>query len=287
MVRDSRPARLRLIASARRRAVASLGGVLLACAAACVTNPPPQYPPPQYPASQPPPGPGASSIPAEPAQPGTPPAEVVPIDPVKEMPANTLTTNAMLSFDQEATVMIDARSDIFSAGMQKPDEGRGGKLPSMNTLANGGGVIQFTKVVGKAGCMADAVFGSDGGDCAGGNTDLQSAGPIAGIVAHDRTLFLVGVFLGPKLAKTPERLDFSPGKQGIAFAELAPALNQVFFIGDGKAGTGTGALQTFKVPAGATHLYLGYADGFGFQGTPGAYGDNKGGLSVTLVQKAK
>jgi len=204
------------------------------------------------------------------------------------MPANTLTTNAMLAFDQQATVMIDGRSDIFSAGMQKPDEGRGGKLPSMNTLANGGGVIQFPKVVGKAGCMADAVFGPDGGDCAGGTTDLQSTDKIAGIVARDRTLFLVGVFLGAKPpGKPPERLDFSPGKQGVAFTELAPALNQVFFIGDGKTATGSGDLQTFKVPAGATHLYLGYADGYGFMGTPGAYGDNKGGLSVTLVQKAK
>lgn len=32
-------------------------------------------------------------------------------------------------------------------------------------------------------------------------------------------------------------------------------------------------------------LYLGYADGFSFQGDPGADGDNTCGPSVTLVQK--
>jgi hypothetical protein len=44
-------------------------------------------------------------------------------------------------------------------------------------------------------------------------------------------------------------------------------------------------IQKFVVPKGATMLYLGYADGFSFQGTPGAYGDNKGGLRVTVTQE--
>ena len=226
---------------------------------------------------------------AEQGQPGTPPAapaEETPIDPMGEMPDTTLTTNATLKLGEAAKVMIDARSDIFSAGMKAADGGRGGQMPSAITLAPEGTVVTFPKVVGKAGCMADAVFGADGGDCAGGNTDLTSTSNIAGIVAHDRSLFLVGLFTAAKPpAKAPERLDFSPDKLGVAFPQLTPKLGQVFFIGDGKTGTGSGVLQKFVIPKGATTLYLGYADGFSFQGTPGAYGDNKGGLNVTVTEE--
>jgi hypothetical protein len=222
-------------------------------------------------------GPGANATPA--TNPDTP------IDPTADMPEASLTTDAKLELGKAANVTLDARSDIFSAGLKTADEQRGGKLPSGVTLAAGGNVITFSSVRGKVGCSGDAAFIADGGDCAGGNTDLQSTAQIAGIVAHDRTLFLVGVFTAAKLpAKAPARLDFSADKQGVAFAALEPKLGQVFFIGDGKTGTGSGVLQKFKVPAGATMLYLGYADGYGFQGAPGAYGDNKGGLAVTLTE---
>jgi hypothetical protein len=58
-------------------------------------------------------------------------------------------------------------------------------------------------------------------------------------------------------------------------------LNQVFFIGDGLTGTGSGSRQTFNVPADATELWLGYVDGGGYEGPPADYGDNVGSLSVT------
>ena len=59
-------------------------------------------------------------------------------------------------------------------------------------------------------------------------------------------------------------------------------VGQTFFIGDGM--TPSGLQQRFIVPPNATRLYLGFADAFSFQGPPGAYGDNTGGLSVTLTQ---
>jgi len=213
------------------------------------------------------------------------PSADMPIDPTADMPATTLTTDAKLEVGKVANVTLDARSDIFSASMKKADEGRGGMLPSAVTLAAGGNVVSFTSVKGKVGCSGDAAFIADGGDCAGGHTDLLSTDHIAGVVASDRTLFLVGVFTGAKLpVKAPARLDFSGDKLGVAFASLEPKLGQVFFIGDGKTGTGSGVIQKFKVPAGATMLYLGYADGYGFMGAPGAYGDNKGGLSVQIQE---
>lgn len=261
---------------------------LVATSACAKPAPAPTTPEPPAPAAGDAAAAPSSAQQEQPAPPAAPaPDPDVPIDPSQEMPEASLTTNATLVVDQPSTVMIDGRSDIYSSGMKTADEGRAGKLPSAITLA-GAGAIQFTKVVGKSGCEQDASFGPDGGNCAGGNTNLENAGTFSGIVASDRTLFLVGMFVGAKPAKkAPARLDFSAGKQGVAFKELAPQVGQVFFIGDGKTGTGDGDVQTFKVPTGATMLYLGYADGFAFQGTPGAYGDNTGGLSVTLVQKGK
>jgi len=69
-------------------------------------------------------------------------------------------------------------------------------------------------------------------------------------------------------------------------------LGQVFFIGDGLTGTdavnvGSGSTQTFQVPTTATRLFLGFVDSFNnFSttggGSPGAYGDNTGALSVNI-----
>ncbi len=94
---------------------------------------------------------------------------------------------------------------------------------------------------------------------------------------------LVGVFLdgaNPKDESAPDALDME--SLGTEFATLTPALGQVFFIGDGLTGTGSGAAQTFVVPGGATRLFLGIADGSGFGGAPGCYGDNIGAFQVQV-----
>jgi hypothetical protein len=83
---------------------------------------------------------------------------------------------------------------------------------------------------------------------------------------------LAGVFLGPtNPAVAPGQLV------GTTFTSLAPALGQMFFIGDGLTGngTGTGALQTFLVPDGATRLFLGVID-------DGGYFDNHGSITATI-----
>ena len=63
-----------------------------------------------------------------------------------------------------------------------------------------------------------------------------------------------------------------------SFQSLAPELGQVFFVGDGLTGRGTGEVQNFTVPSGATTLYLGFADAPDGQGSPGTYRDNTGSL---------
>ena len=42
------------------------------------------------------------------------------------------------------------------------------------------------------------------------------------------------------------------------------------------------AFQEFIAPTGATRLFLGIPDGFGFVGAPGAYDDNDGSYRVRI-----
>jgi hypothetical protein len=95
--------------------------------------------------------------------------------------------------------------------------------------------------------------------------------------------YLVGVFVGENgpSGAAPPALDFTTGA-GTGFTTLAPALDQVFFIGDGLTGDSTGTLQTFTVPTGASVLYLGLSDAGGFNGPPGAYFDNEGAFLVEV-----
>ncbi len=82
---------------------------------------------------------------------------------------------------------------------------------------------------------------------------------------------LAGVFLGPDTPSGPAPAQLS----GTDFASLSPGLDQMFFIGDGLTGTGTGAVQTFVVPQGATRLFLGITD-------DGGYYDNGGTITATI-----
>lgn len=154
--------------------------------------------------------------------------------------------------------------------------GRGGRLPSRVTLPAGARTIEHT-ATGQVGCgTGEPTSGPEGGRCAGGVTNLEPADGISGVVDGTRTQFLVGVFLaGRPPASPPPSLDVAPGQPGEA-ASRAPALGQTFYLG---------ASGTTAIPAGATDLYLGFADGWGFQGAPSYYGDNTGGFRVTLTAR--
>lgn len=91
----------------------------------------------------------------------------------------------------------------------------------------------------------------------------------------DRINALVGLFLSdssPTGQPSPSAIHYS----GLDFAESAPLIGQVFFIGDGLAsdtlaGDFSGEQQLFRVPVGATRLYLGTADAFGWYNNSGAF----------------
>jgi len=108
-------------------------------------------------------------------------------------------------------------------------------------------------------------------------TFLVSYGPHYGIsrIINAPLNSLLGVFLDnsqPDLTPAPAPLDFSA--IGLNFSSLAPQVKQVFFIGDGLTGTGSGAVQNFIVPAGATRLFLGPLDSATF--------NNSGSFTVTV-----
>jgi len=187
-----------------------------------------------------------------------------------------------------AQLTISGDSNIFGAGKTSapaPDGG-GGQLPPMfNFAAAAGQVLTFSNISGSVNIAPYPVTSTNGnGD---GNykyrTNIWSYGGISGIRNDNAIAFLVGVFLNDSepTGSEPSALDFT---NNTSFAELAPQLNQTFFIGDGLTGSGLGNIQRFLVPEQATRLFLGFADGSGipvaspFQGLPGAYDDNTGSV---------
>lgn len=113
------------------------------------------------------------------------------------------------------------------------------------------------------------------GAAAGLGGAIDPAGLVSGITSPDRIGYLAGVFLpdAPVTSPPPFGLDLEAGYESERFA---PLLQQVFFIGDGV--TSAGRIRRFRVPDGATRLYLGYADAYGLVGPPGYYVDNSGAL---------
>lgn len=124
----------------------------------------------------------------------------------------------------------------------------------------------------------DPYFGPSGNGLGGSN--LTSLDGISGYIGPQGPL--AGVFLDDNipLGAAPGTLDFTLSGLGIDFLTLTPELGQVFYIGDGI--TSGGDFQQFISPTGATRLFLGIPDGFGFVGSPGAYDDNDGSYRITI-----
>ncbi len=95
--------------------------------------------------------------------------------------------------------------------------------------------------------------------------------------------YIVGVFVGPNgpVGTAPASLTYTSSTTDLASYD--PLLDQVFFIGDGLTGDGTGTQQEFYVPTGATELYLGISDACFFVGAPSCYTGNSGAVSVSYT----
>lgn len=184
--------------------------------------------------------------------------------------------------DASAIVRVDATANPWWAGRKTaPNDGT---LPAKIAIPGGESSVTFPDVTGEwshAGPMvsADGHTPDEVHECGGPPpcTVLPTNG-LSGLSDAARFWYLVGVFIGPgePSGNPPASLDFTDRHE---FQALAPEPDQVFFIGDGRTSDGT--LQRFRVPDGATRLYLGMADICQPPGEPACYFDNEGSLEVT------
>jgi hypothetical protein len=165
-----------------------------------------------------------------------------------------------------ATVTVPGTTDIWLAGQPS---GSTLMYTNQTDTAPTDSPVEVPVVAGTT--LTFSATGSTsytGGICSapspdGGCLVTVSAGPANGIssvvVLADA---LIGVFTGPGVpgGTAPAGLDFSTNT---SFATLSPLVAQVFFIGDGVTGTGSGAVQQFVVPSGATRLFLASSDDLG------------------------
>ncbi len=170
------------------------------------------------------------------------------------------------------TFYVPATSNPFLAGM--PDGSAccsGDSAPAESPVLVSGLSLQagtkltFTDVTGSMGNQGPSDSTPDG-------LGFYQSGPTNGIGGYVAPIdALAGVFLGnslPTSTPAPAALDYST--LGTTFSSFSPQLKQVFFIGDGLTGKGTGSIQTFVVPIGATRFFLGDVDGFGWYNNGGA-----------------
>jgi hypothetical protein len=179
--------------------------------------------------------------------------------------------------------------------------GGGSTPPTMITLPSGATSVVFNSVTGSitTGCASTEgciVLNNGTGNNA---NDPDGVGAVPAISSNTGTSsisgmmapgagYLVGLFVpaGGPAGAAPAALDFTSTGLGTSFTSLSPLLDQVFFIGDGLTGNGTGTQQTFNIPTGAVQLWLGISDAGGYVGAPGAYGDNLGLYTVGLSVNA-
>jgi hypothetical protein len=191
--------------------------------------------------------------------------------------------------DVTAELPVNAQMDIYRAGGY--NDGSDGLAPAVYAFpASQGQVLKFSEVSGKWTCSAGGtLFGSDGTASAGCNplASFGSVGPFSGYAATDFSSNMVGMFLEDSVPSTPPPalrfwlLDNSSGGIETNFSALHPLIGQVFFIGDGLTGTGSGVAQLFAVPETATHLYLGFIGSCNPSDlSPSCYSDNAGTLTA-------
>jgi hypothetical protein len=211
--------------------------------------------------------------------------------------------DGVVACDRASVVTVAAQANIFGSGISdlpSPAGGGGGVAPACLILPLEASAVSVVRAKGSAtftalgaplayphkcsrGLEVTLLSGPDGspGGCPGESPGgkIAAAGVVSSIASADRVGYLVGVFLPESPPGRPSHgLDF---RGHYDFSRLAPALGQLFFIGDGR--NTDGMLQRFVVPRGATRLYLGLADALGFEGDPGYYGDNAGSFEVRIV----
>lgn len=182
------------------------------------------------------------------------------------------------------TVRVEATATPWAAGQAGPPAD--GVLPAEIALPEGERFVWFPLVNGSW-SNTGPMLSADGERPAVG-TSYECGGPppctvlasngLSGLTDAAKFWYLTGVFLGPGIpgGTPPASFDFTRRHE---FRVLKPELGQVFFIGDGR--TSDGIVQQFRVPPGATRLFLGMVDICRPGEAAGCYFDNNGWLEVT------
>lgn len=182
------------------------------------------------------------------------------------------------------TIAVDSTTDIWLAGQPSGSTVTGffgTDTATTNSpvllVASGGSTFTFS-ATGSTSVDAFCFAGPDGNGCYPDETGF-GVGPANGIGTYKGPAnALIGVFLSddqPTGLGGPDSLDFTDPLV-VGAAGFAPLLNQIFFIGDGLTGDGSGAIQTFLAPTGSTRLFLAVADSIG------SSVGNEGSLRVTF-----
>lgn len=213
-----------------------------------------------------------------------------------------------------APIFVSAMNNIGIAGQDTTGVNTmGGLFPgvAVSITPGSGQTISFSSITGTTTCGGGSCnptggIGADGAAltfvcCNTDGTNIANDVGISGIQFTGREMGLVGVFLdnsvptgfGPFAPTFTSSGGTYNADTGTTFAPFF--IGQVFWIGDGKTGfnNGSGTTQVWQVPTTATRLLLGFADSFNNFSTTGgagagstpsysAYGDNTGGLNVTI-----
>ncbi len=187
-------------------------------------------------------------------------------------------------------VVVHAADNIYGAG-QATAPGGGNVPTAVVTLGPGVQCVRVSRVTGSLTCSAASgcitlnkgANYNDADGVGGQQSPTSNTGTslISGIKAPNEG-YLVAVFIPPggPAGAAPARLDFTKRRM-TAFRKLSPLLDQTFFVGDGKAGDGSGFVQRFNVPVGAGALVFGISDTCqNGNGPPGCYFDNLGTFKV-------
>lgn len=198
-----------------------------------------------------------------------------------------------LAVGQSRTVEFPGTTSIYQIfGHSGSTVFEANDAPYLQFAAAAGQVVTFGPVTGGVNCCSNpgelntpdglgfspfghsttTVYGMNGLSDAFGNTQL----PLVAVFTTDAD---------PSGQAAPAALA---AWDASAPTSLAPALHQVFYVGDGRAGFNDagGAVLQFTAPATATRLYLGFADAGSFNGTSGWYQDNPGAMAATVLLSA-
>ena len=177
-------------------------------------------------------------------------------------------------------LVVAANANLYGAGhamAPEPGGGGAGVLPPFVVLPPGTGRLML--LTGVAGAID--IFGGAPSEGPDGipTSEIREAGfgGLSGYWARANGA-MSAVFLDDAEPTDPAPADLDCGN--LSYGTLAPALNQVFVIGDGLTGTASGEPQVIAVPDGATRVFFGISDSSGGDALPGAYGDNNGSFTV-------